>query len=135
MDQHALSNTLLRLSTFNIKNIRANSIYTKAIGQNLDLLALQEHWLFRFEEEVLGTLLPDFNFHIKCVDDNDPLSPKNRIRGYGGVAIGWKAHLNHVVKKIPDGGNRIAVITVRVHQTPLIVKSCNGPMIKMFYPW
>ena len=51
-----------------------------------------------------------YNAATKSADDNDPLSPYQRPRGYGGVAILWEKSLPVIAH--PDGSERIQVIQV-----------------------
>ena len=109
----------LRVATLNIQNARANCIYLRRSLQWLDFVCLQEHWLFIFEAETLLDLFPTHNFAVKCADDSDPISPKERKRGHGGVAIGWKNNHNHAVKTLEDGSCRTIAIEIHTQDRPI----------------
>ena len=75
--------------------------------KSYDILALQEHWIFSFQ---LPDLEKRFNTHFahsRTVDEDNPVPPMQKPRGYGGVAVLYKKDLNLKVKKLPHGGNRI----------------------------
>ncbi|CAG2249722.1 unnamed protein product [Mytilus edulis] len=77
-----------------------------AKGDFTDFICIQEHWLFKFEQENMGTLFKNVSWSIKSVDDNNPIPPIQKPRGYGGVAILWKDSLNHIVEKVDDGSEK-----------------------------
>jgi hypothetical protein len=52
----------------------------------------------------------DFSGLIKCIDDLDPISPFQRIRGYRGCGTLWNNKLNSKVIPVQDGGKRLATI-------------------------
>ena len=47
------------------------------------------------------------NSHARAVDHNNPLPPTNLPRGYGGVAILWKQHLDRFITRTDDGNQRV----------------------------
>ena len=46
----------------------------------------------------------------KAVDTGDPMLPVQMPRGYGGSAILWKRTIDHLVRVLQDGGNRIQCV-------------------------
>ena len=53
---------LLKVGTFNVKNIETNKVYINMLLNFYDILAIQEHWLFNFqlpeiEKNVLFTFI------------------------------------------------------------------------------
>ncbi|MEW8546334.1 MAG: reverse transcriptase family protein, partial [Candidatus Thiodiazotropha sp.] len=77
-----------------------------------DILAIQEHWLFNFQLQDLEKTFCTHSVYSKAVDDDNPLPPTQKPRGYGGVAILYSKNLNYTVKKLPTGGNRIVAVEV-----------------------
>ena len=78
---------LLKIGTFNVKNIETNLVYVKELLKSYDVLAVQEHWLFTFQ---LSNFDNHFNTHYtysKAVDSENPLPPTQKPQGYGEVAI------------------------------------------------
>jgi hypothetical protein len=51
---------------------------------------------FDFEKQKLQYFIGNTAV-VKCADENDPISPYQRIRGYGGCPILWKKELNNEV--------------------------------------
>lgn len=47
------------------------------------------------------------------MDINDPLLPISMPRGHGGVAIIWKKDIDHLVKPIQDGSEKIQAIEIQ----------------------
>ena len=56
--------------TLNVKNIKSNEVFIQQLLKTVDILCIQEHWLFNFELDLLNSIL----IH-KAVDDNDSVSP------------------------------------------------------------
>ena len=69
--------------------------------------------MFDFEKQKLQNFKGNTAV-VKCVDENDPISPYQRIRGYGGCAILWEKELNNEVTAVMEDGNRISVVKPRV---------------------
>lgn len=112
--------TKLRIASFNVKNINANMIALQTLMKKSDVIAIQEHWLFNYEQKVLNDIDPFFNSWSRSVDDLQPISPFQKPRGYGGTAFLWRKDLDDVVKELPDGNERIICIEV----TTTSVKLC-----------
>lgn len=86
---------------------------------------IQEHWLFDYQihnQGLLSNYLKDLCTHAKAVDERDPISNKQKIRGYGGVVIAWKSTLDPQVTPHTDGSERTVVITI--DSTPPICAIC-----------
>ena len=98
--------------SLNIEGMQSNQVYIRDVIEqhNPDIICVQEHWLFNFEQNKMSEIHPLYDATTKSVDDNDPISPKQRPRGYGGVSILWKKDLPVTV--MPDGSNRTMVIQI-----------------------
>ncbi len=55
-------------------------------------------------------MFPEFDAHVKCVDDDEPIPPTYKPRGSAGVAILWHKDLSPYIRILPDGGNRLIAI-------------------------
>lgn len=97
----------LKLASFNVKNVNANIPAIQQIIRESDIIGIQETWLFNYEHNRLNEINTNYFAAAKSVDDDNPITPYQRPRGYGGVAIFWKKSLNHMVKSLHDGGKRI----------------------------
>ncbi|CAG2211406.1 unnamed protein product [Mytilus edulis] len=84
----------------------------------------------KFEQENIGDLFSKTSWTCKSVDENNPIPPTQRPRGYGGVAILWKQSMDHLVEKIEDGSERIICIKLKVKPKPILLicayMPCNG---------
>ena len=90
-----------------------------------DVIILQEHWLFQFEEKYLNTIHPQYNYSSRHVDDDDPIPAKQRPRGYGGICILWRKDLS--IEKLDEGSSRIQL--VKLGESTILVNSylpCRG---------
>lgn len=101
--------------------------YMRTILNSTDILCLQEHWLFTFEQKLVDEELPGFQSQLKCVDDDDPISHMERIRGYGGTLTLWNASLDKHVKRIQDGTHRVNVIELLTKPVPSIIINAYLP--------
>ena len=61
-------------------------------NSNIDVIVLQEHWLWPFELNLLSTIGADYTY--TAVSDNRLNGTSDFVRGCGGVAILWKKNLN-----------------------------------------
>ena len=118
---------VLRTGSLNVQNIRGNSLFILNTMKNLDLLLIQEHWLFKFEENEFSNLFPNLDFYARYVDDENPISHAERIRGYGGVAFLWNKSLTPFIKALPDSNNHIIAIEIETKPKPLCIINAYMP--------
>ena len=84
--QPTISKHRATIGSINIQNVKTNKAFLQSVFGKLDIICIQEHWLFDFEHSLLQEMSDQHLVFSKCVDMNDPLPPNERIRGYGGVA-------------------------------------------------
>jgi endonuclease/exonuclease/phosphatase family metal-dependent hydrolase len=103
------------------------------ILDSLDVLLIQEHWLFGFELQKLDDIHPDFNSVSKSVDMMDPISSLQKPRGYAGTAILYKKSLSNSLILHPDGCHRIIAVTLKLQEMKLLLVNvympCRGPKL------
>ena len=92
-----------------------------------DIVGLQEHWLYDFEQEYILQIHPNLDAYVKSVDDDNPISPFQRPRGYADVAIIWNKNLTHHINKLPDGGKRVVCIEVNACSERLCIINSYFP--------
>ena len=90
--------------------MKTNLNYLTSLSKSHSILIVQEHWLYAFESSIVQQIYNNSNYHIKCVDDLDPIPPIQPPRGHAGTCILWKKEINHYVNILPDGGHRITAI-------------------------
>lgn len=120
---------LLRLTTFNCKNIRTCGPVFCELSKTEDILLIQEHWLFKCQLDLLNELNENFCVSAKAVDHYDPIPPIQIPRGYGGVAIFWKNDIDHIVNDTERGNQCIKCIELLTEKPTLIINvymPCNG---------
>ncbi|MEW8548319.1 MAG: endonuclease/exonuclease/phosphatase family protein, partial [Candidatus Thiodiazotropha sp.] len=103
------------IATFNIENFYTNKLYLNTLLKKHHIVALQEHWLYHFEQQELKKFCDERNFNVavKSVDECDPILPHCRPRGMGGVAVLWNKEIDSMVTVVPDGGVRIQALLVQ----------------------
>ncbi|VDI05537.1 Hypothetical predicted protein [Mytilus galloprovincialis] len=82
---------------------------------------IHEHWLFQTQIHLLGEIHENINYIGKGVDINEPLLPICMPRGYGGVAILWKKEIDHMIRPIELGSERIQCVEIRESNNPNII--------------
>ena len=103
----------ISLVTLNVKNMKTNMTYLQSLAKTHPIILLQEHWLYAFETTLAQQVYGNSNYHIKCVDDIDPLPPTQAPRGRTGTAILWNKSLNHCISPLPDGSDRVIAIEIK----------------------
>ncbi|CAC5414413.1 unnamed protein product [Mytilus coruscus] len=93
--------------------VKENSSYLNTLEMASDIICIQEHWLYEFQKQVLGHVLPNMDMHIRCSDTNEEIDNFKLPRGKGGVAIAWKNHLTPSVQEIQSGNNRIIAVELK----------------------
>jgi len=83
---HANSNARSTIiSTFNVENFTTNALYLSELLSKVEILVIQEHWLWSFEKSRLDNFAAErgFSCFLKCTDEYDPIDNRQRIRGWG----------------------------------------------------
>jgi len=70
---------------------------------------------------MIGEIGTDICYETKMVDMNNNIQPAQVPRGYGGVAILWKKQIDHLVKPLSDGGERIQCVEFIDNYTRLLL--------------
>lgn len=94
-----------------------------------DIVLIQEHWLFKCQLHMLNEINEHFLAAGKSVDFYDPIPPIQIPRGYGGVAIFWNRKIDHLIKDLDIGKERIKCIEICTNRPLLIIcvyMPCNG---------
>ena len=115
--------------SFNCKNIETSKGAIQQLSESADIILLQEHWYFDCQLGGLTTVCDSLTGAGKAVDTGDPILPVQMPRGYGGVAALWRKSIDHLIKAIPDGANRIQCLEVQAKSQILIVSvymPCKG---------
>ena len=112
----------ITLTTLNVQSFRSNKVCISKLLESTDILCIQEHWLFTFEKEEIAELTNTHSVYSKASDQYENISPQERTRGHGGVAIFWHNTLDRYVKTEEDGNNRIVCIQLQnEHQKLLLI--------------
>ncbi|MEW8548515.1 MAG: endonuclease/exonuclease/phosphatase family protein [Candidatus Thiodiazotropha sp.] len=115
--------------TFNCKNLDTASCSLEELSRVTDILLIQEHWYFDCQLDKINLACDKFVGCGKAVDTGDPILPVQMPRGYGGVAVLWRETLDHLIVRLPDGGNRIQCVEVKWSKPVLLVSAylpCRG---------
>ena len=92
-----------------------------------DILCIQEHWLFKFQQSNLSNISDNTSFLATSVDEDDPLLPLSHPRGYGGVAIIWRSVLDRYIEPIASKSNRCIAITLTTNHEQYILINTYTP--------
>ena len=79
----------IQIATWNCRGLHNSIPYIKhLLSKGVDILVLQEHWLWPFELDQLGSIDPEFAYTAVC---DSRLSPSSTLtRGCGGCSILWR---------------------------------------------
>ncbi|CAC5387511.1 unnamed protein product [Mytilus coruscus] len=110
----------LTIATCNIEGVKSNSKYLTDLCKKFDIICLQEHWLYSFQQHELDQYLPNKHSIARSVDSVD-ISSINLPRGKGGVSISWPSNISHLVKKLSDGNERIVAIEINTETKLCII--------------
>ncbi|CAG2257430.1 unnamed protein product [Mytilus edulis] len=125
--------TEITIGTLNIQNARSNELYLKQVLKRCEILCIQEHWLYSSEKHYLNTVSNMHEVEAKSVDDNID-TPYRHFRYHmwkrlwgGGVATFWRKDIDNAVKYMPDGNERIIVLTVNTKEQPICLINVYMP--------
>ena len=96
---------ILNIATYNCKGFKIrNYEYIRKLFNSVDVLLIQEHWLFSFEFNIFSKVLNHCHFVSKSSMKDDAILTG---RPYGGVAIAWKSSLNYNYESIITSSDRL----------------------------
>ena len=102
--------------SFNCKNIKTIGPFLHHHHNKIDILLLQEHWLFDHELSLLNEVSQKYCGTGKAVNTGDEDFIFTRChRGYGGVAILWSKCIDPLVKVFKEGNSRIQCIELKTN--------------------
>mgnify|MGYP001557667938 CR=1 FL=1 len=125
-DQY-LEKNKLSIVTYNVKNLKSNFVCVNSLLNNHDVVIIQEHWLFKFEEILFKKFNSDWDFHAKFVDQADPIPPTQKPRGFGGTAIIWNSNSDLKITKLPDGDHRVVCVEIDASPKPILLMCVYMP--------
>ena len=115
----------ISISTFNCQGFKfRNFEYIGGLFNSVDVLILQEHWLFDFEFNIFNKVLPNCKVIAKSGMETDNI---NSGRPYGGVAIIWKKNLSGEIVEIPTLSNRLCAVRFSSSKSDLLIFSVYMP--------
>ena len=123
MPQDKKAASACKIATINIENIKTNLPFLHQLMDRVDVLCVQEHWLYHFEAPNVGQFVQGLHHQIKCCDDNNPICPDMKPRGKGGVLTLWKDHMDHLITPLPDGSSRTMVTQIGTDCPIFIINS------------
>ena len=111
-----------------MEGLRSNIEYVLKLMSGLDILCIQEHWLFAYEVSILQDLLGEsYSYSIRCADDDSPIIPTLRPRGQGGVMIMWRQEVDHCIMALNDGTNRNLPIGIKQDRNYMVLLNSYMP--------
>jgi hypothetical protein len=115
--------TNFKVATYNCKNIQTSAIAVKDLvtRKGASFVLLQEHWLYDNHLQMLEEVHDELTGVGKAIDSDDPITPAQMPRGFGGVAILWKKDLDQNVRALKDGGNRVQAIEIATVNSKLVL--------------
>lgn len=85
-------NNLVSVATWNCRGFQNSKPYiVDLIKSGVDIIILQEHWLWPFELSTLDSVHPQYDF--TAISDKQVHASSNLVRGCGGIAIFWNKAL------------------------------------------
>ena len=92
----------LTISSLNTRGATSNILYIDQLCKSSDIVCLQEHHLFPYNASMLSTISTEYRTFLRCQSfiRNDGVPIRQ-----GGLAIMWKAGINHTITKLHDVGN------------------------------
>ena len=114
----------MNILSFNCKNVKTIGPFIHHYSEEIDILLLQEHWLFDHELFLLNELNQKFSGTGKAVNTGDNyIAFEKSHRGYGGVTILWTKSIDHLMNIISDGNSRIRCIEIKTAKPLLCVST------------
>ena len=95
--------------------------------KDLDLILLQEHWLYAFEKVDIMRNLENWHSEVRSVDEYDNISPVGRSPGQGGVGTLCKPWLIPFKRTSSEGNQRIMPLILGLPNRGICILNCYLP--------
>ncbi len=104
----------ITLGCYNVKGAMRNAMYLDTLLNNndLDILVVSEHWLYKDSLSFLDSLNKNYISHGVSDSTLNPLDPYRR--GKGGVSILWNIKLTSAIKLIDCDSDRLIAISIQL---------------------
>lgn len=102
--------TKMNLITFNCKNVKRSVNCVRSLCKTVDILLLQETWLYPHDLSFLETIDQDFSYTAKS--SVDTTAGICNGRSYGGLAILWRRSAFNSVSVVQSSSDRICAVQV-----------------------
>ena len=122
-------NSRIRIASYNCKNMKTCGQSINSILKNNDIILIQKHWLFHSQINIISDICIKIKFAAKGVDIRDPLLPISLPRGYDRVAVLWNMNIDHLIRPIPDGTEKIQCIELEGFDRNIIIISVYLPAV------
>lgn len=92
-----------------VKELKSSEEYVKELFNEVDFLAIQEHWLNPTELTLFSSVSEDVTYVAKSPMEADQIV---RGRPFGGVALLWHRRHQHVIFPVKTASDRIVAVRV-----------------------
>ena len=119
---------MISIASFNCKGFKERNFdYLKELYDKIDIMMLQETWLYSFEDNIINKIFNGCNsYSISAMNDSD-IGRKGRP--YGSCSIVWKNSLAIKVSPINTISNRICAVCIECDADNLLLINVYMPTI------
>ncbi|KAJ2941053.1 hypothetical protein O0L34_g13183 [Tuta absoluta] len=120
---------LVRMITFNCKNIKTSLQQVRDMCVEADLVALQETWLMTHDLDIIDSINAEFS----CVAKSSMDTSMGVLRGrpYGGIALMWRKSKFPNVAVVDCGSDRLIAIRITKDKRSFMVFCVYLPCDKL----
>ena len=119
---------MISIASFNCKGFKERNFdYLKELYDKVDIMMIQETWLYSFEDNIINKIFNGCNnYSVSAMNDSD-IGRKGRP--YGGCSIVWKNSLAIKVSPINTISNRICAVCIECDADNLLLINVYMPTI------
>jgi hypothetical protein len=122
---NSLTESVIRVASFNCKNIHTCGNDLKQLFDQNDIIMLQETWLYEFELTTLASLHSEF--YAKGITAIDHETDIHVGRPHGGLAILWRKSISKFCKIIEYNDNRLLGLELNSGNTVVLLVNVYMP--------
>ena len=116
---------IFRVASYNCKGFKfRNFEYIRKLFDQVDVLLIQEHWLYNFEFDIFSKVLPNCKYIAKSGMDS---STVNLGRPFSGVAIVWRNNISIKIEEIATISDRLCAIRLPGDNVDIILINVYMP--------
>ena len=114
-----------KLASYNCRGFKSSEDDVSQLFRDVDILALQEHWLHSKEFGVLSSVAEDVHYYSVSPMEENQILPG---RPFGGVVLVWHSRLQRVIYPVKSVSDRSVSVRIQTGRGTVLIIAIYMPV-------